>query len=560
MDQTHFAQETLKPLPILKATDRLARTRWKRILSPYKLALFLVDLISYLLAFGFYSWIIGLSIFPDDKLRQLYIFLIFSLTTISFFPTYYLYSYHRIFSSKNHLISAIKSFFWGLISIGVILFMFMFPGFSTEGLVIIPIIFFVTVGLLILGRFLGDEFLNFLKSVGIGFLAIGLIAMVSLGKNMIFFEHWWSIPIGVLIAAAVVLLSRYLLVSVVFNRWLRRRFRKQIAVIGSDDEAKRIINQIIELNAPFWVAGIVDGKEVRPLDATVPKVRLGELQDLPDIVEKEKISEIIVTNENMDKGVLITLLDYCTSEGINVWFPPKLMPIIDIKLYIDNFCGIPMIRLCSQKHTWVFNKIKHGSDALIALVMFLLLSPVFILIGFVIKLNSKGPIFYRATAVGKNGKKFTMYKFRSMEVNHSHEIHKNYVTKLIKGEICKENQKDGILKVTDDPRVTSVGRILRKLSLDELPQLINVLKGDMSLVGPRPCLPYEHEIYKEWHKKRLSIRPGITCLWQVAGRSDVAFEDMVLLDLYYIYNRSLLMDMNILYETVFVVLGKQGAY
>jgi exopolysaccharide biosynthesis polyprenyl glycosylphosphotransferase len=560
MEQTNIAEETLKPLPILKATDRLARTRWKRILSPYKLALFSVDLISCILTFGFYLWLVGLSIFPDDTLRQFYILVIFSLTIISFFPTYYLYTYHRIFSSKNHLINTAKSYGWGLVSIGIIIFMYIFPVFPSQELIIIPMIFFIAIGLLILSRFLGDQFLNFLKSVGIGFLAIGLIEMVSFGKNLIFIENWWAILIGILAAAAVVLLNRYLLVSVVFNRWLRRRFRKQIAVVGSDEEAKRITNQIIEQNAPFWVVGIVGSREVEHLDAAVPKVRLGGIEDLPVIVEKGKISEIIVTNENIDKRVLITLLDYCTSEGINVWFPPKLMPIIDMKLYIDMFCGIPMIRLCSQKHTWVFNKIKHGLDALAALVMFLLLLPVFLLISFAIKVNSKGPVFYRATAVGKDGKGFTMYKFRSMQINHSNEIHKNYVTKLIKGEICKEEQKDGILKVTDDPRVTSVGRILRKFSLDELPQLINVLKGDMSLVGPRPCLPYEHEIYKDWHKKRLSIRPGITCLWQVAGRSEVAFEDMVLLDLYYIYNRSLLMDMNILYETVFAVLGKHGAY
>ena len=105
-----------------------------------------------------------------------------------------------------------------------------------------------------------------------------------------------------------------------------------------------------------------------------------------------------------------------------------------------------------------------------------------------------------------------------------------------------------------------VGKFIRKFSLDELPQLINVLKGDMSLVGPRPCLPYEYEIYKDWYKKRTSVRPGITGLWQVTGRSEVSFEDMILLDLYYIYNRSFVMDLSIMYETIFVVFGKRGAY
>jgi len=288
---------------------------------------------------------------------------------------------------------------------------------------------------------------------------------------------------------------------------------------------------------------------------------MGELEDLPVIVEQMKIDEIIVTDENIDKRTLVSLLDYCTSEGLTVWFPPKLIPIIDAKLYIDTFCGLPMIRLCSQKNMWVFNKIKHGLDALVTLLLLVLVSPLLLAIAVAIKLNSRGPVFYRAQAVGKNGIFFTIYKFRSMKVNNTHEIHENYVTKLIKGEICiEEGNKDQVLKITDDPRVTSVGKFLRKFSLDELPQLINVLKGEMSLVGPRPCLPYEYKVYESWHKKRVSVRPGITGLWQVVGRSAVSFEGMILLDLYYIYNRSLLMDMNTLYETIFAVFQKRGAY
>ncbi len=153
-----------------------------------------------------------------------------------------------------------------------------------------------------------------------------------------------------------------------------------------------------------------------------------------------------------------------------------------------------------------------------------------------------------------------MFKFRSMRVDSDNNIHKNYVSKLIKGEIGKRSDQGETLKITNDDRITSVGRILRKYSLDELPQLINVLKGEMSLIGPRPCLPYEYEIYEDWHKKRVYVRPGITGLWQVTGRSEVSFEDMILLDLYYIYNKNLIMDFNILYETLFVVLQKRGAY
>jgi exopolysaccharide biosynthesis polyprenyl glycosylphosphotransferase len=338
---------------------------------------------------------------------------------------------------------------------------------------------------------------------------------------------------------------------------MRRNFRRQVAIVGSDEEAKNIINHIVNHNAPYWVAGIVG--ESGP-DITFPKHKLGELKGLPGIVEQNKIEEIIVTDENIDKVTLISLLDYCTNKGLTVWFPQKLMPIVGMKLNIDNFCDLQMIRLCSQKNTWLFNKIKHGLDALMSLLIFVLLSPLFLLISVAIKLNSKGPVFYRAQAVGKNGRIFTMYKFRSMREDNGSDIHKKYVTKLIKGEISIENSKGQPLKITNDPRVTIVGKLLRKLSLDELPQLINVLKGEMSLVGPRPCLPYEYEIYQNWHKKRSSVRPGITGLWQVAGRSAVTFEDMILLDLYYIYNRGLSLDLSILYETIFAVLEKRGAH
>jgi len=182
------------------------------------------------------------------------------------------------------------------------------------------------------------------------------------------------------------------------------------------------------------------------------------------------------------------------------------------------------------------------------------------MIGIAIKLNSHGPVFFRAKAVGRNGKPFCMYKFRSMQIDTGDETHKEYVTKLINGNITHNSGKGGVFKITEDERITSIGKFLRKLSLDELPQLINVLKGEMSLVGPRPCLPYEYEIYKNWHKKRSSVRPGITGLWQVAGRSEVVFEDMILLDIYYIYNRGLSLDFSILYETIFAVFGKRGAH
>jgi undecaprenyl-phosphate galactose phosphotransferase len=293
--------------------------------------------------------------------------------------------------------------------------------------------------------------------------------------------------------------------------------------------------------------------------STVPKSSLGRIQDLESILGEQFFQEVIITDETIRKAELIDLLDFFTTRGINIWFTPQLMPIIGIKLYIDNLCGTPMVRLSHGWNPWLFRKVKYALDALAALGGVVLVSPLFLALSLAIKLTSPGPVFYQAKAVGKNGRFFKMYKFRSMITGASKQIHKDFVTRMIKGEITQDGNGK-TLKITNDPRVTKVGRLLRSTSLDELPQLINVLKGEMSLVGPRPCLPYEYEVYKEWHKKRTAVRPGMTGLWQVVGRSEVSFEDMILLDLYYIYNRSLGLDLSILFETAFVVLRKTGAH
>jgi len=555
----HSGEDVLEFTPFLKGSDALTKKIGRNRISPYKVGLCVHDIIAALLAFGLSAWITGLSTSSGVNLVHWLSFAVLPLIAISFFQTYNLYNYHLIFFSKNHLINLAKAFGWSLLSLSIIAFLLAYPDIL-EGTGVILLIFLGAIGILLVSRFFGDQLLNVLKAVGISFLAIGIIDLLNAGEHPVFMGHWFAIPIGFSVAAGVILVSRSLLVHVVFNDWLRRRFRRQVAIVGSDEEAKRITRHIVDYNAPFWVSGFVGSQSVTGLGISASKDRLGELKELPQIFEQEGIDEIIVTDENMDKRTLISLLDYCTSEGLSVWFPPKLMPIIDLKLYIDNFCGLPMIRLGSQKSTFLFNKIKHGLDALVVLPALLVLLPLFLVVAAAIKLNSPGPVFFRTKMMGRNGKSFTMYKFRTMLADTSHEPHKDYVKRLINGQIRENSGKGGVFKITEDQRVTSVGKLLRKFSMDELPQLINVLKGEMSLVGPRPCLPYEYEIYKDWHKKRLSVRPGITGVWQVAGRSAVAFEDMVLLDLYYIYNRSLSLDANILYETVFVVLERRGAY
>ena len=559
MAKTYSGEEVLEFTPILKGSDALTRVLRRRKVSPYRFALFAYDLLIIAVAFGLSTWISGLSFFLWNTPIQSISLLILSLIVVSFFPTYNLYSYHYIFLKKTHLLNLIKSYFWGLLTLGIIILLYTYPHLL-ESRFTVFLLFFIAIALLLLSRFISDHLLSILQSIGLGFLAIGIIGMLNSGEKPIIMVYWVGILIGFSFAAGMVLGSRLLLVHLVFNNWIHRRFRQQVTIVGSNQEANNVTSHVIKCNAPYWVSGFVGAMEDKNIQIAAGKKCLGELKYLPKIVEREKIDEIIVTDENIDKHTLISLLDYCTSQGISVWFSPKLMPIIDIKLHIDSFCGLPMIRLCSQRNTFVFNKVKHGLDALVILPVLLLLLPLFLVISIAIKLNSRGPVFYRANTVGRNGKEFTMYKFRSMRADSDNGVHKDYTTRLINGHIKQEGGKGRVFKITNDPRITSVGKILRKFSLDELPQFLNVLKGEMSLVGPRPCLPYEYELYKDWHKKRLSIRPGITGIWQVAGRSAVSFEDMVLLDLYYIYNRSLLMDMNILYETIFTVLQRRGAF
>jgi len=551
--------EGLPFTPVLKASDAVGARAPRTAVSVYQTALAAADLLLSLFAFWVAAQITGLVWLLEGKPAEYVCLFAASLVLISFFPTYHLYSYRYIFIPKAHLVYLFKALCWSVLTFVMILTLFTHPELF-RGLEALFSTAVVGIVILLLSTFYWRYLINFLKAMGVSFILAGLMALLVPDQIPGVLYEWGTLVAGVAVSAGLFLCVRFFLVHVVFSKWLRRYFRKQAVVVGTNEEATEIANHVVRLAAPFWIAGVVGSRPLDDSQALARKERLGELRDLPAIVAKGKIEDILVTDETIDKPVLISLLDYATSEGLTVWFPQKLLPIIAMKLIPDNFCGSPMIRLCSQKNSWLFNKVKYALDALVTLPATLLLLPLFAATAMAIKINSKGPVFYRANAIGKNGQPFTMYKFRSMRVDGGADIHKNYVTRLIKGEIRPETEGGRPLKVTDDPRITKVGRILRKTSLDELPQLLNVLRGEMSLVGPRPCLPYEFEIYQDWHKKRLSVRPGITGLWQVAGRSEVAFEDMVLLDLYYAYNRSLSMDMNILYETVFAVLAKKGAH
>ena len=197
-----------------------------------------------------------------------------------------------------------------------------------------------------------------------------------------------------------------------------------------------------------------------------------------------------------------------------------------------------------------YNIAKRSLDILASLVGLMLLSPIILIVAILIKLESRGPVVFSQKRIGLDGKKFKMYKFRSMVEN----------AEELKEKLQKQNEMSGpMFKMKNDPRVTKVGKFIRKTSIDELPQLINVLKGDMSLVGPRPSLPKEVEKFETWMLKRLEVKPGLTCYWQVSGRNNIDFEDWMKLDIKYVNERSFWLDIKLIFKTVFVLFGDKNA-
>lgn len=202
------------------------------------------------------------------------------------------------------------------------------------------------------------------------------------------------------------------------------------------------------------------------------------------------------------------------------------------------------------KTSKIYLFIKRIIDIMGALMGLILLSPLLLIVGILIKAESKGPIIFSQDRIGKNGKVFRMYKLRSMVAN----------AEELKGTLMKENEMSGpMFKIKDDPRITKIGRFIRKTSIDELPQLFNVLKGDMSLVGPRPSLPNEVLEFEPWMNKRLMVKPGLTCYWQVMGRNNIDFQQWMLLDIKYVETRSIIVDIKLIIKTFFVLFGDKNA-
>jgi exopolysaccharide biosynthesis polyprenyl glycosylphosphotransferase len=340
---------------------------------------------------------------------------------------------------------------------------------------------------------------------------------------------------------------------------------RRVVVAGTTPLSKMVMqNLLAKRNHGYYLVGFLQeaqtGLASGSAAATAPTranfgrfTCLGEVADIAYVVNAWAVDEVIVALPATHHSEIADICAHCEESQVAVKLVPDLFELSLSRVHMDHLAGIPLIDVQRSHPGRAARAIKRGIDVVVSGLCLLIASPFILLMCLAIKLDSPGPVLNKQQRVGKGGKPFTFLKFRSMHVN---------ADQMLDSLISQKGIVDPrIFKDRNDPRRTRVGRIIRRLSVDELPQLINVLRGDMSLVGPRPPLPSEVAKYEAHHMKRLDVIGGITGLWQVSGRSNIeSFEEIIIMDTYYIDNWSLALDMKILLRTILAVITRNGAY
>jgi len=341
----------------------------------------------------------------------------------------------------------------------------------------------------------------------------------------------------------------------VVKRFIIRRYvvkgyhNLQAVIVGTSRTAEYLFNEFQKY--PFLGINVVGflSKGV-PLRDEMPKEILGDVNDLEKIIRRHYIDEVYITTPQRNEE-FASLVSMAERLGVSLKVVPDHLNFLLSEIKVHSVGVIPMFEYRTRMIHGSEIIIKRIFDLVASSVMLVLLLPVFIFIALRIKINCPGPVFYLSERIGYKGKPFKFFKFRTMVQDADN----------LKKDLIQKNEKEGpIFKIKNDPRITTFGKTLRKYSLDELPQLWNVFLGQMSLVGPRPPLSEEVLQYHDWQLKRLNIRPGITCLWQVSGRSDLSFDEWMKMDIFYIENWSFWLDIKILLQTLLVVIRGKGAY
>jgi|WetSurMetagenome_2_1015567.scaffolds.fasta_scaffold35791_3 exopolysaccharide biosynthesis polyprenyl glycosylphosphotransferase len=361
-----------------------------------------------------------------------------------------------------------------------------------------------------------------------------------------------------LTSVVLLIIIRIYFLQILSSKFLNKNLlNRNIIIIGAGKSGKLFAEKLIfENSIGITILGFVDDNIKKGAIVFKNFINLGKTFELNSIVKEHKVDEFIISIDKIDYNNLMILIDNCTSVGVNVKISSSLFSIIPDKIFIEEYNNIPVIDVSCKINNQLALIIKRLFDFTVTLFLITISLPFLIIIIVLIRLTSKGPAIFSQTRIGKNGKAFNFYKFRTMNlIDKEDEIRKEMMLEFMKG---NHKNIDNPSKIINEKRLTRIGKILRKTSLDELPQLFNVIKGDMSLVGPRPSLPYEYDNYDEWQKRRHSILPGCTGVWQVTGRSNVSFKDSIILDLFYIKNMTPWLDLQLIFKTIPVMLLAKG--
>ena len=412
-----------------------------------------------------------------------------------------------------------------------------------------------------------NEFIKIFKAVSVGSLLI--IAFTFLFRGGFAFRDF-SYSRGVFALDFII----SLVIFSAFHLGLRRLQKLVRAkdinliptlIVGTNAEAEQTIRELQErTDLGYRVVGIIKNSESIIPNSSFSEVQIvGTLDDLPDVIRELAIQEVIITDSTVPSEKLFeAMIQIGREQKVEFRLAPSMFNFLPQKTSVEQIGVLPMVRLFREPLSDAERFTKRAFDILISAVLLVLLSPIWIAISILIKLDSRGSVLFKQERVGMDGRKFLCYKFRTMKTDADEELHREAYRKNIEGATeanAGDDEKPVFGKVKNDPRVTRFGRFLRRTSLDELPQFLNVLIGDMSIVGARPPIPYEVEDYDIKHRKRLDMKPGITGLWQVSGRNRLTFEEMVQIDLYYIENWSLWLDLKIILLTLPAILRGDGA-
>ncbi len=403
-----------------------------------------------------------------------------------------------------------------------------------------------------------EDFINIFKAISIGALLVTVTAFFYRG-GFVYSTFSYS---------RVVFILYYLLGLVVFTgeraalRSLQTFYRRRhinvipILIVGSNGVAEMCVREIADdPKLGRRVVGFVtaDGQPPKS-EALKAWPTLGRYDDMHRFIRQRDVREVLITDSEISPQLLFDTMVKC-GRGSRVAFRvvPNLLNCIPRKTNVEQLGAVPMVRLFEEPLSATARLFKRSVDLVVSSLILLFTAPLWLIIAVAIKLESRGPVFYRQERVGMDGHIFQIYKFRSMRDDVKiDEAHRDYMARVIKreGDTNLGTDKDPSYKFINGDRLTRVGATLRRLSLDELPQVFNVFRGEMSLVGPRPPIPYEVECYETWHRKRLDVKPGLTGLWQVSGRYRLSFHQMVQLDIYYIENWSPWLDLKIILKTI----------